>query len=140
MHDIGIHDYLKFIKFGYGRGSDHSCHDIREGSLTRDEGIEMVRKYDHVKPRKDLARWLDYVGMCESEFDQTADTFRDPRVWFIEDDQWVKENIWGGRSAYGPVHLTEAQQEKYKHPNSSSGCRSDLGNRCGCAEETLNIA
>ena len=109
MHDIGIHDYLKFIKFGYGRGSDHSCHDIREGSLTRNEGIEIVRKYDHVKPRKDLARWLEYVGMSESEFDQTADTFRDPRVWSIEDNQWVKENIWGGRSAYGPVHLSEDQ-------------------------------
>jgi N-acetyl sugar amidotransferase len=140
MHDIGIHDYLKFIKFGYGRGSDHSCHDIREGALTRDEGIEMVRKYDHVKPRKDLDRWLNYVGMDESEFDQTADTFRDPRVWAIEDGQWVKENIWGNRSAYGPVHLPESLHEKYKNPGRSTGCRNDLGNRCGSAERTLRIA
>ena len=31
MHENGIHDYLKFMKFGYGRGTDHSCKDIRAG-------------------------------------------------------------------------------------------------------------
>ena len=81
MHENGIHDYLKFVKFGYGRGTDHACKDIRAGRMTREEGIEMVRKYDHVKPRRDLERWLDYVGMTEDEFDAIADTFRDPRVW-----------------------------------------------------------
>ena len=43
MHENGIHDYLKFVKFGYGRGTDHSCKDIRAGKMTREEGIEMVR-------------------------------------------------------------------------------------------------
>lgn len=108
MHENGIHDYMKFVKFGYGRGSDHSCKDIRAGRMTREQGVEMVRKYDHVKPRRDLERWLAYVGMTEEEFDATCDTFRDPRVWSVENGQWVKENIWGGRSAYGPVHRQPA--------------------------------
>jgi N-acetyl sugar amidotransferase len=105
MHENGVHDYLKFVKFGYGRGSDHACKDIRAGIMTRDEGIEMVRTYDHVKPRRDLARWLEYVGMTEDEFDRVCDTFRDRRVWRIEDGQWVKDNLWGTPSAYGPVHV-----------------------------------
>jgi hypothetical protein len=108
MHENGIHDYLKFVKFGYGRGSDHSCKDIRAGRMTRDEGIAMVRKYDHVKPRRDLERWLSYVQMSEQEFDVTCDRFRDPRVWEIVDGEWVKENIWGGKSAYGPVAAATA--------------------------------
>jgi N-acetyl sugar amidotransferase len=103
MHENGIHDYLKFVKFGYGRGSDHACKDIRAGRMTREEGIEMVRRYDHVKPRRDLDRWLAYVGMSEFDFDAVSDTFRDPRVWTVSDGQWVKQNIWGGTSAYGPV-------------------------------------
>ncbi len=115
MHENGIHDYLKFIKFGYGRGSDHACKDIRLGVMTREEGIAMVRRYDHVKPRRDLERWLDYVGMSEAEFDAIADTFRDPRVWWIEDDQWVKQDIWGGCSAYGPVHLAEDDPRRAKY-------------------------
>jgi N-acetyl sugar amidotransferase len=108
MHENGIHDYLKFIKVGYGRGTDHSCKDIRTGRMTREEGIEMVRKYDHVKPRRDLERWLKYVDMTEDEFDRICDTFRDPRVWRVEDGQWVKDNIWGEPAAYGPAHLSEA--------------------------------
>jgi N-acetyl sugar amidotransferase len=100
MHENGIHDYLKFIKFGYGRASDHACKDIRSGVMTREQGIEMVRKYDHVKPHRDLERWLKYVDMTEDEFDAICDTFRDPRVWRFENGQWMKENIWGGTSAY----------------------------------------
>jgi len=109
MHENGIHDYLKFVKLGYGRGSDHSCKDIRAGIMTRDEGIDMVRKYDHVKPRRDLERWLKYVGMTEEEFDATCDTFRDRRVWRIKDGRWYKDNIWGGESDYRPVHQSSGQ-------------------------------
>jgi len=95
MHENGIHDYLKFIKFGYGRASDHASKDIRTGYLTRKEGIEMVRNYDHVKPMNDLNRWLNYVGLTETEFDKIADTFRDPRVWSKnKNDEWIKDNIW----------------------------------------------
>ncbi len=107
MHENGIHDYLKFVKFGYGRASDHACKDIRAGVMDRAMGMEMVKKYDHVKPRRDLERWLKYVNMTEEEFDRVCDTFRDRRVWRIEDGQWVKDNIWGGSSAYGPVHTEE---------------------------------
>jgi N-acetyl sugar amidotransferase len=95
MHENGIHDYMKWIKFGYGRASDHASKDIRTGYMTREEGIKMVRNYDHVKPRRDLERWLRYVDMTEEEFDRIADTFRDSRVWDKDEKQnWVKDNIW----------------------------------------------
>lgn len=93
MHENGVHDYMKFIKFGYGRASDHAAKDIRQGYITRAEGVELVRRHDHVRPR-DLARWLRYVEMTEEEFDRTADTFRDPRVWRKSGDAWIKDNIW----------------------------------------------
>jgi imidazoleglycerol phosphate synthase cyclase subunit len=93
MHENGMHDYLKYIKFGYGRCTDHVCKDIRAGLMSRDEGIDLVRRMDHVKSR-DLGRWLEYVGMTEEEFDRIADTFRDPRVWRKEQGHWVKDNLW----------------------------------------------
>ena len=113
MHENGMHDYLKFIKLGYGRGSDHACKDIRAGHMNRERGLEMVRKYDDVKS-SDLNRWLSYVGMSEAEFDAVCDTFRDPRVWWVQDGQWWKDTIWGQATAYGPVHLGEKEQAKYK--------------------------
>ena len=94
-YENGSHDFLKYIKFGYGRASDHASKDIRTGYMTREKGIEMVRKHDHVVP-SDLYYWLDYVGMKEEEFWKVANTFRDPRVWRFENGEWKKDNIWDG--------------------------------------------
>jgi imidazoleglycerol phosphate synthase cyclase subunit len=97
MHENGVHDYLKYIKFGYGRATDHACKDIRAGLMTREKAIELIERHDSVKPG-DLQRWLDYVGISEEEFDRIADTFRDRRVWRMEGGHWRKENIRRGNS------------------------------------------
>lgn len=115
-YENGIHDLLKFIKFGYGRASDHASKDIRTGYITRVQGIEYVRNMDHVVS-DDLGYWLGYVDMSEDEWWLIADSFRDPRVWAIESEGgqavWVKDNLWGGRSSYGPVHLPVESHPKY---------------------------
>ena len=111
-YENGIHDLMKFIKFGYGRCSDHASKDIRTGYMTRDEGIEMVKKYDHIVS-SDLYHWLAYVNMSEEEFWSTADKFRDPNVWWIKDGKWWKNNIWGEPSEYGRVHLNRKDISKY---------------------------
>ncbi len=98
-YENGAHDYLKFIKFGYGRATDHACKDIRNGHMTRAEGVEMVRKYDHVRS-SDLYHWLKYVDRSEEWFDTIANTFRSPKVW-VRDDAggWHKRNIWDESAA-----------------------------------------
>jgi len=113
MHENGIHDYMKFIKFGYGRATDHCCKDIRSGIMTRQEAIKIVKKMDHIKS-KDLYRWLEYVGWTEKKFDAIADTFRDPRVWWIKNGQWWKDNVWRKPSSYGKVYLSKKEQGKYR--------------------------
>ena len=94
VHDNGVHDYMKYVKFGYGRVADHASRDIRNGALTRAQGIELVRQYDHVVPG-DIARWLHYIGMTRTEFEEIADRFRQPRVWVKNEyGHWIKDNIW----------------------------------------------
>jgi hypothetical protein len=112
-YESGAHDLLKFIKFGYGRASDHASKDVRTGYMTRGQAVDMVRKYDHVVS-SDLAYWLDYVNMSEEEFWTTADKFRDARVWWIHNGEWWKDNVWGAPSSYGKVHLAKQEQTKYK--------------------------
>lgn len=111
IHENGAHDYLKFIKFGYGRGTDHSSKDVRTGRMSRAEAIEMVLEYDHVKPQRDLQRWLAYVDMTEQDFDATADTFRDPRVWWVEGGHWKKYCIDGKIRTFGRFADAIATQE-----------------------------
>src|SRR3989344_103754 len=89
-----VHDYLKYIKFGYGRASDHAAKDIRTGYLARAQGIQMVKKYDHVIP-SDLQYWLKYVDMKESEFWRVRNSFRSKLVWRKNNKgNWTKDNIW----------------------------------------------
>ena len=93
-YENGVHDYLKYIKFGYGRASDHACKDIRNGYMSREEGIRMVKKYDHVRSY-DLKVWLDYVDRNEEWFDKISDSFRSPKVWLQDESGvWMKRNIW----------------------------------------------
>ncbi len=112
-YENGVHDLLKFIKFGYGRCSDHASKDIRTGYLSREEGIEFVKKYDSIVS-SDLYYWLDYVDMSADEFWFIADGFRDSRVWSIVDGKWWKDNIWGEPCSYGEVHLPKERWQRYE--------------------------
>jgi N-acetyl sugar amidotransferase len=116
MHENGIHDYMKWVKFGYGRATDHTSKDIRIGRMNRAIGVKEVLKRDHIKS-KDLLRWLDYVGWSEKEFDEVADNFRDPKVWYIKNNEWCKTDIDGVERTYGEVNLTEELKKKYYTEN-----------------------
>lgn len=112
MHENGIHDYMKYIKFGYGRATDHVIKDIRDGAMTREKAIDVVMRMDCIKPN-DLNRWLKYIDMTEDEFDIIADTFRDPRVWWIKDGRWWKNNVDGESSSYEEVRLSKPLWNKW---------------------------
>lgn len=114
IHENGIKDWLKFVKFGYGRCTDHTSKDIRLGTMTREQGIDLVRQYDHVIPEKSLKHFLSMTGMDRDEFFRVADRFRDPRVWRIENGQWVKDCVWGRPEAFGAVQLPKEEWGKYE--------------------------
>jgi len=65
----GIHDYTKFIKRGFGRGSDHASQDVKAGLLTREEGFELAKKYDAERPGA-LDYYLRITGYSENEFQE----------------------------------------------------------------------
>ena len=102
IHENGVHDYLKFIKFGYGRATDHCSKDIRAKLMKRSDAIKIVGKLDHIKS-SDLNRWLKYVGWTEEKFDLVCNTYRNPRVWWIENGKWAKYDINGKKKFFGNV-------------------------------------
>lgn len=113
-YENGIHDLLKFIKFGYGRATDHASKDIRDGYITREKGIEYIKKFDHVVS-DDLEYWLDYVDFKEEEFWKIANSFRSKKVWWIENNIWKKYDIDGKVGEYGEVRgLDKSEIDKFK--------------------------
>ena len=85
LHYSGVHDQVKFFKHGYGKATDHACREIRLRRLTREQGIELVRRYQDVAP-VDKQQCLGWIGMQQSEFDSCVDRFRNPLVWHRADD------------------------------------------------------
>jgi len=63
----GVHDYTKFLKRGFGRGTDHVSADLRAGLLTRQEAFELAKMHDSERPDA-LDYYLEITGYTEEEF------------------------------------------------------------------------
>lgn len=79
----GVHDFTCYLKRAYGRGTFHSSMDIRNGLLTRDEGFDLVRKHDSMRPSA-LDYYLKATGMTEEEFYSTMKKNALPKVQAID--------------------------------------------------------
>lgn len=79
-HSAGVHDYIKYLKYGYSKVTDHATREIRLKRMTREEGMEHVLNYTERVP-SDLAMFLDWIGMTEREFLECVWNRRDERIW-----------------------------------------------------------
>ena len=77
-----LHYYTTFIKFGLGRASYDASQEIRNGHLTRDEGIALVKKFDGEFPNKYFSEIMDYLSIDAEYFkNELTDKFRSPHLW-----------------------------------------------------------
>lgn len=84
-----VHDYIKYIKHGYGKVTDHACREIRLKRLSREQGVILVEKYAKRSPTN-LQLFLEWLGITQNGFHYIVDQFRDPRVW-TRGDKWLWE-------------------------------------------------
>lgn len=85
-----VHDYIKYIKHGYGKAIDHACREIRLRRMTREQGIKLVRKYS-LQPPRNLPLFLDWLGITENAFHYIFDQHRNPGIW-RRNDRWEWES------------------------------------------------
>ncbi|MBD2548394.1 N-acetyl sugar amidotransferase [Microcystis elabens FACHB-917] len=83
-----FHYYTTLIKFGLGRASYDAAQEIRNGKITREEGVNLVRKFDTEFPGKYFREFLEYIGINEVEFQETLDRYRSPHLWHKPDGEW----------------------------------------------------
>ena len=76
-----VHDYLKYVKYGFGRATDNACLDIRLGYVSREEGVRLVNKYDGRFPSKAIKKYLEYTGFTEEEFNKIVDSYTNKRIF-----------------------------------------------------------
>ena len=87
-HQTGIHDYFKFLKFGFGRATDIACLHIRRGRITRKDGLDLVKRHDGKFPwtylGKPLEGILSPLEMSIEEFVRVCDRFTNKKI-FVRD-------------------------------------------------------
>ena len=93
VHSAGLHDYLKFLQYGYGKVTDHACREIRLKRMSREQGASLVSKFSNIKP-SDLDDFLNWIEMDSSEFWNIVDLWRDPRAWKKNGDQYELQDIY----------------------------------------------
>jgi N-acetyl sugar amidotransferase len=81
-----LHDYLKYVKYGFGRATDNACLDIRLGYITREEGVRLVNKYDGRYPTKAIKKYLEYTGFSLLEFNKIVDSYTNKKIFKRDDN------------------------------------------------------
>ena len=84
-HQTGIHDYFKFLKFGFGRATDIACLHVRRGRITREDALEMVTQARRQVP-VDLSRQAARgdprpLDMTVDEFIRVCDRFTNKKIF-----------------------------------------------------------
>ncbi|MCC2633857.1 MAG: N-acetyl sugar amidotransferase [Ramlibacter sp.] len=115
-----FHYYTTGVKFGIGRASYDAAQEIRSGDITREEGVALVKRFDHEFPERFAEEIFRYLSIPASEFPEAsrmfeqpvmtrdyfmklADTFRSPHLWQWQDGQWsLRDAVWH------PKHLKAA--------------------------------
>lgn len=107
-----FHYHTTGVKFGIGRASYDAAQEIRSGDISRDEGVALVKRYDHEFPVRFSQEIFKYLSITEKEFPvatkmfeqplididyytKLADSFRSPHLWVWNENSWkLRHPIW----------------------------------------------
>jgi N-acetyl sugar amidotransferase len=107
-----LHYLTTGIKFGIGRASYDAAQEIRSGDINREEGIALVKKFDHEYPERFVEEMFRYLSIDKTEFPEASlmfelptmereyfqrltDKFRSPHIWKRENGEWkLRHPIW----------------------------------------------
>lgn len=107
-----LHYFTTGVKFGLGRASYDAAQEIRSGDINREEGVALVKRFDHEYPERFISELFTYLSLPAKEFPDAstmfenpmmdreyfgllADQFRSPHLWIYENGEWKLRNaVW----------------------------------------------
>lgn len=91
----GLHYYTTWIKFGLGRATYDASQEIRNKHLTREEGVQLVKKFDGEFPARYFQQVMDYIELKPERFMELCDKARSPHLWKKDGGEWkLRHPIW----------------------------------------------
>jgi len=83
-----LHAYLMYLKFGFGRATQDAGIEIRRGSMTRDQALNLVKMYDNAYPCDLIDTFLEYYKMNKEDFDAVLDRYANKDLFEKIDGIW----------------------------------------------------
>ncbi len=83
-----LHAYLMYLKFGFGRATQDAGIEIRRGSMTREQALNLVKMYDNSYPADLIPTYLNYYKMTKDEFDAVLDKYANKELFEKVDGIW----------------------------------------------------
>lgn len=83
---VSLHDYFKYVKFGFGRATDHACLDLRNGRLTREEALRLIAKYDGKLFQNKVDLFCKRFSISKEEFYSVVEKFANKSIFKVNDD------------------------------------------------------
>jgi N-acetyl sugar amidotransferase len=116
----GIHDYFKFLKFGFGRATDLACLHIRRGRISREDGIKLVKKHDGRFPWVylgiPLQEVLEEMDMPLEEFIRICDRFTNKKLFLRDSRGNLVKDKFGNLTKINYDNVPELEtDEKGRH-------------------------
>lgn len=78
---VYVNHFLKSLKLGFGLVSQQCSMRVRDGTMTREEGLELIRRYDGKVDPQLIRRFAEFLDLTEDEFWIVAEKFRNPDLW-----------------------------------------------------------
>jgi N-acetyl sugar amidotransferase len=98
-HQTGIHDYFKYLKYGFGRTTDIISLHLRRGRLSRKDALEIVIERDGRFPwtylGKHVAEILRPLGLTVEEFQSICDIFTNHELFETDSQGRLKRRADG---------------------------------------------
>lgn len=92
---VPLHFYTTYIKFGIGRATYDASQEIRNNKITREEGVQLVKKYDGEFPSTYYGDFIDYIGITDELFQSTIKNLRSPHLWSYNGGSWqLRHAVW----------------------------------------------
>ena len=88
---MNLHDYLKYCKYGYGRAADSASYDIRNGYISRQEGVRLVEKYDTTYPKESVEMFCDHFEITRKYFDEISDSFTNRAIFNTKNGKFLRD-------------------------------------------------
>lgn len=107
---LDLHDLLKLYKHGFSKVTDHASREIRFGRLSRDQGLNLVKRFE-LNPLKYQDLFCDWLGVTPRSLHFLIDQHRNPLFWQeTEPGNWDFKgwSTYGHPSELEPTEITDS--------------------------------